>query len=175
MDEVCPRPGENKVSTWCFDIGIGITGLDVVVGCVVTGIVTHNEVATCIDVYSTVVLGTHVAVDPIDPACGVHASAVTAARTITLASVTFHASKVIHLDAIASVTRCRATGHRAADRGDNPDTAIPARVAVTHRAGAADRDPAAAILLPRGTSNKGPFRARYAKARIEMRITVDHR
>src|SRR5207248_4917571 len=97
---------------------------DVVVGCVVTGIVTHNEVATCIDVYSTVVLGSHVAVDPIDPACGVHASAITAARTVTLASVTFHASKVIHLDAIASVTRCRATGHCGSNRGDNRQSGI---------------------------------------------------
>ena len=70
VDEVCPRPGENKVCTWRFYVGVGVTGHDVIVSRVIAGIIANDEVTTCIDIYSTVVLGTHVAVDPIDPACG---------------------------------------------------------------------------------------------------------
>src|SRR5947207_662089 len=129
VDKVCPRSGENKICTRCFYVGIGVAGYDVEVCRIIGSIVANDQVATSIYVHSAIVGCRHVTIDAVSSARGVDSSTITASRAVTLAGVTLDGTKIIHYDAIARIGRGRATGHRAADRGDNPDTAIPARVA----------------------------------------------
>src|SRR5437660_2653971 len=172
--EVCPRPGDNEIRTRCFYISIRVTGHDVVVHGVVGRIVADHQVATGINVDSAIVAERGVTINAASAAGDVDAGAVTRASTVTLAGVTFHTTKIIHLDAIACVSRSRASSHCAARGRHYSNSRITARVTVTNCARSADRDAAAAILFSRRAGNKGPFRARYAKSRVEMFIAVDH-
>ena len=174
VDEICPGSGENEICTRCFYVGVGIAGYDIEVCRIIGSIIANDQVATCVYVHSAIVGCRHVTIDAISPARGVDSSAITASRAVTLAGVTLDGTKIIHYNAIARIGRGRAAGNCAAGGRDNPHAGIAARVTVTNCAGGADRDPATAIFLPGGASNKGAFRTRYAKARIEMCTTIDH-
>src|SRR5262249_20820464 len=175
VNEVSPRSGENKICTWCFRVGVRITGHNVVVHGVIGGIVADHQVTTSINVDSARIAKHGVTVNAASPAGNMDAGAVTGANTVSLANVIIEPTAAIYRDAIAGVRRGSATGNCTPDRGENPNAGIAACVTVSNRARRGGGNPACPIFRGRATGNKRSVWSSYAGADIKVSVTIDHR
>jgi len=146
VHKVCPGTSQNKVCARCFDVGVGVTGHDVVVCRVKGSIVANDQIASSIDVDPAVVTCRHVAVETVSSTRHMNTGPVTGARPITLTGITFEATLIVHRDAISRVCGDRATSNGATGGCENASAGVTAHVAVTDRAGGARGDSPCAIL-----------------------------